>query len=135
VVLAPKLTRKEILSAIKELRVYDSEDKDLQINFTVNDAVLGSRIVAITPGTKTRVNVSVKDQDDPDSKYEVILYYDNTPGGQKAKRIEVKNVDNNGQITFSHKPPNGKGYYYIQVTGLVGTNKGYHAWTAPVWLE
>ncbi|HEX7608780.1 MAG TPA: CehA/McbA family metallohydrolase, partial [Candidatus Cryosericum sp.] len=44
VVLAPVLTRDAIYEAIRQRRVYATEDKDLRVTYHLNDAVMGSRL-------------------------------------------------------------------------------------------
>jgi hypothetical protein len=44
-------------------------------------------------------------------------------------------VKDGDTLKFDPKPKQGRGYYFIEVTGLSGDNKGYKAWTAPVWFK
>jgi hypothetical protein len=135
VVLAPKLTRKEVLKALKERRVYATQDSDLKIHLTVNGEPMGSRLEALDDGEEVTVEVRLEDDDDDNSSYLVSLYYDDRPGFSIAKVVEQATVDNNEGVTFTHAPKSGRGYYFIEVKSTKGGNKGLMAWTAPVWLE
>lgn len=135
VVLAPKLTRSEILQAMKERRVYASEDKDLRVAFTVNGKLMGSINPRLAAGVPAVIKVIIKDSDEPNSAYRVAVFYDSGPGGAQASQVQVFNVNNNSSGTISHTPTGGKGYYFVVVTSTADANQGYSAWTAPVWFE
>lgn len=135
VVIAPKLTRTEILKAMKERRVYATEDKDLQVLFKVNGKLMGSINPPLASGGKATITVSIKDTDEPSSAYQVKIFYDPGPGGAQAIQVGVLNVNNNASGTLIHTPTAGKGYYFLVVTSTKDANEGYSAWTAPVWFE
>lgn len=135
VVVAPKLTRSEILKAMKERRVYASEDKDLKVLFTVNSKLMGSINPKLASGATAKISVTIKDKDEPNSAYKVAVFYDPGPGGNQATQVGVVNVANNASGTFNHTPTAGKGYYFLVVTSTADANEGYSAWTAPVWFE
>jgi hypothetical protein len=135
VVLAPKLTRAEILKAMKERRVYASEDMDLKIAFTINGKNMGSINPKLAAGVAAKIRVGISDSDEPDSAYRVRVFYDRGFGGQPATQVNTFNVNNNGSGTINHIPNGGKGYYFVVVTSTAGANEGYSAWTAPIWFE
>ncbi len=135
VVIAPKLTRSEILKAMKARRVYATEDKDLQVLFKVNGRPMGSINPSLASGGIATISVSIKDKDEPDSAYRVAIFYDPGPGGPEATQVKVLNVNNNASGEFDHTPTAGKGYYFLVVTSTRDANEGYSAWTAPIWFE
>lgn len=135
VVLAPKLTRSEILKAMKERRVYASEDMDLKVAFTINGKLMGSINPKLSPGEAAKIRIGISDADEPDSAYRVRVFYDPRPGGPQASQVNSVTVNNNDSITISHVPNSGKGYYFIVVTSTQSANEGYSAWTAPIWFE
>jgi hypothetical protein len=135
VVVAPRLTRSEILRAMKERRVYASEDKDLKVLFTVNGKLMGSINPRLATGGIAKISVSIKDEDEPNSAYRVSIFYDSGPGDAEATRVGVLNVNNNASGIFTHSPTADKGYYFLVVTSTADANEGYSAWTAPVWFE
>lgn len=135
VVLAPKLTRSEILKAMKERRVYASEDMDLTVAFTINGKQMGSINPRLGAGIPAKIRVAISDSDEPDSAYRVTVFYDSAPGGAQASQVAAFNVNNNGSGTINHTPTAGKGYYFVVVTSTADANEGYSAWTAPIWFE
>lgn len=136
VVLAPRLSREGILKALKERHVYASQDNDLEIRFTVNGHILGSRVGALSSGGEANISITIDDGDNSPSSYLVTVYYDNVPGGALALvAAQQKNVNNHQTITFEHTPKKGKGYYFLEITSVKGHNKGLMTWTAPVWFE
>ena len=135
VVLAPKLTRSEILKAMKERKVYASEDMDLKVAFTINGKVMGSINPKLATGVAAKIRVGISDSDEPDSAYRVRIFYDPGPGGQQAVQVNTVTINNNGTATISHIPNGGRGYYFVVVTSIQSANEGYSAWTAPIWFE
>jgi hypothetical protein len=118
---------------MRERRVYATEDRDLKVTFTVNNHIMGSRRPSIQGGATARVAVS--DEDEPNSRYMVQLFYDRGPGGTPAAVVLTRTINNNGTAVFNHTPVGGRGYYFAVVTGLQGANRDFRAWTAPVWFE
>lgn len=120
VVLANELTRDKIYEAIRKLRVYSTEDRNLKINYKVNGNVMGS----ILPNPSTLdfiVNV-----DDPDAAEKIAKVEIITDGGKVAsyKTFNTNKADWNLQLSPQYK------YYYVKVTEADGDI----AVTAPVWV-
>jgi hypothetical protein len=82
-VLADRLTKADILQAMKARRVYATEDQNLQILFTVNGQPLGSIIRTQNPQDLT-IQVQINDPDEPNAVYKVELYRDDVGGDMKA---------------------------------------------------
>jgi len=104
------------------MHVYATEDKNLNIMYTLNDQLMGS-ILDVSDDVKTlNISVSVDDPDPSDiiKSVEVV-----TNGGAIAGKKE--GAGNSGEFTF--ELPAKKGYYYIRVTQA---DKNI-AVTAPVW--
>ncbi len=122
VILADALTEESIYEAIRAYRVYASEDKNLEISYTLNDQVMGS-IIEEVPET-VEIDVSVYDPNTSDS----------------ISKVEV--VVNSGTVAHSWTPaeiasgtmecaiPADYSYYFIRVT----QGDGDVAVTAPVWV-
>ncbi|WP_313183329.1 CehA/McbA family metallohydrolase [Lacrimispora sp.] len=122
VVITDDLSETGILSALKDMHVYATEDKNLNIMYTLNDQLMGS-ILDVSDDVKTlNISVSVDDPDPSDiiKSVEVV-----TNGGAIAGKKE--GTGNSGEFTF--ELPAKKGYYYIRVTQA---DKNI-AVTAPVW--
>ena len=118
VVLAESLSEESLYEAMRSRRVYATEDKDLEISYTLNGAVMGS----VLPFAQTlTLCVSVQDvTDGSDAVVEVI-----TGGGAVAATGNPEN----GTVTLSL--PGVSGYYFLRITQADGDT----AITAPVWIE
>ncbi len=119
VVLATGLTRANVFDAIKNGRVYATEDKDLKLMYKANGSVMGA--VLGKPATlDITVNVSDADTGDNISKIEVI-----TAGGTVAasSAFSANTVNWNTQLPATNK------YYYVKVTEADGD----YAFSAPIW--
>ena len=77
--LADRLTKANILHALKARRVYATEDQNLQVRFLVNGEQMGSIIRTPQPQDLT-IQVEIADPDEPNAKYEIELYRDEVGG-------------------------------------------------------
>ena len=123
VILTDDFSEQGIYDAIRARRVYATEDKNLEINYTVNGQMLGS-IISEVP-EKLNIAVSVNDPDRTDSitKVEVVVNSGKT----------IYTWDNpadlaTGNLTCTLDPDYS--YYFIRVT----EGDGDLAVTAPVWV-
>ena len=120
VVLADSLTQEGIYDAMRNYRVYATEDNDLNIYYTLNDQIMGSQL-DVAPGDPVKLSVQLSDVTDASmGKVEVIVN-----GGLTAASKTVSS--NNETVTFDLD--NNYSYYYIKVT----QDDGDIAVTAPVW--
>ncbi len=119
VILATSLTRKNVFDAITNLRVYASEDKNLEISFSINNSIMGSTLL-----NPSNLNISITGYDseisDTISKIELV-----SDGGvvSASKTFSSNNVSWNPQLTSKYK------YYYVRIT----EKDGNIAVTAPIW--
>lgn len=120
VILAPSLSRTELYKALKEMRVYATEDKNLNINYTVNNKVMGSMLG--DPGS-LNFNVSVNDPDTTDKIGKVSVIVN---GGETA--ISKEFTTNSASWNFTLDPKYS--YYYLRID----EGDGDIAVTAPVWV-
>ena len=122
VVLTDDFTEAGIYQAIRDMRVYATEDKNLEITYTLNGYQLGS---SIDVPEKVNIEVTVNDPDSNDSisKVEVVV--------NSGKVIHTWNDP--AQLatgTLSVELDPDYSYYYIRVT----EGDGDLAVTAPVWV-
>ncbi len=112
-----------LYKAIRDYRVYATEDKNLEILYTVNDEPLGSMFFDIPE--ELNINVSVYDPDNNDSisKVEVIVN-----SGKTAYTWDDPAELADGELSVTLAPDYT--YYYIRVT----EGDGDLAVTAPVWV-
>lgn len=121
VVLAPYLTRESVYEAIRKLRVYSTEDKNLQITYKVNDQIMGSSL-----DNPTKLNFSIL-VNDPDSMDKIAKISIISNGGVIA---EQKTFDSNTAAWEFQLDPKYS-YYYVRVEQ---TDKDI-AVTAPIWTS
>ncbi|MGE5631515.1 MAG: CehA/McbA family metallohydrolase [Caulobacteraceae bacterium] len=119
VVLAPSLTRENIYDAIRDMRVYATEDSNLSINYTVNSKPMGS--VLNSPET-LNFNIYFEDPDTAEYSNKISII---TEGGIT---VAEKTFDSNTGRWDLQLDPQYK-YYYIRVD-----QKDMDiAVTAPIW--
>ncbi len=123
VVEAEELTRDSLYEAIRERRVYSTEDENLEISYELNGATMGS---ILSEQDMIDVYVKVNDPDAGDKIDKIQLI---TDGGRVAQ--EITNVNNTTkEWTLSFEPDASSTYYYVKVTqGDLDI-----AVTAPVWI-
>ncbi len=119
VVLTSDLSEASIYDAMKNYRVYATEDNDLSILYTLNGNVMGSIL-----GEQDNISIEAEISDPTDSgetKVEVIVN-----GGLSAA---TKTLDSgSGSVTFDL--PANYSYYYLRITQA----DKHIAVTAPVWV-
>ena len=122
VIITDDFSEEGIYAAIRAMRMYATEDKNLEISYTVNDMPLGS---SIDVPDKLNINVTVNDPDASDSisKVEVIVN-----SGKTAYTWNDPAELASGALSVELDPDYS--YYYIRVT----EGDGDLAVTAPVWV-
>ena len=123
VVLTDNFTEEGIYEAIRNYRIYATEDKNLEIYYSVNGYMMGSMFSEAPE--KLNINVTVADPDATDSisKVEVIVN-----SGKVAYTWNDPATLATGNLTCELDP--NYSYYYIRVT----QGDGDLAVTAPVWV-
>ena len=120
VVLASDLTEKGIYDAIRNYRVYATEDNDLSILYSLNGNAMGSILNKQESGVT--LTAQITDPTDPaDMKVEVIVNGGLVIGSQTLS-------GGSGTVTFTFDS-NDYSYYYLRVTQADQNI----AVTAPVW--
>lgn len=120
VVLAKSLTEEALYAAMKDRRVYATQDSDLAIYYELNGTVMGSII--------------------PKSKSAAVTVFLSDPTDEAIGSVEV--VADGGAVLVSEyvgtpaqvlelSAPGGHGYYYLRIT----QPDGDVAVTAPVWMD
>ena len=123
VILTDNFTEEGLYEAIRNYRVYSTEDKNLEIYYTVNGQQLGSIIEEVPE--KLDINVLVNDPDASDSisKVEIIVN-----SGKVAYTWDNPAELATGNLSVTLDPTFS--YYYVRVT----QGDGDLAVTAPVWV-
>ena len=123
VVLTDDFTEQGIYNAIRALRVYATEDKNLEIFYTINDQPMGTIFSEENAPEKLKVTVNLYDPDDSFSKVELIV-----DGGKTAYTWDNAEELASGELTAELEPQYS--YYYVKVT----QKDGDLAVTAPIWV-
>ena len=123
VILTDNFTEEGVYDAIRAMRVYSTEDKNLELYYTVNGMQLGSSITEIPDKLDISVQVSDPDSNDSISKVEIIVNSGKTIYTWSDPAELAK-----GDLSVTLDPDYS--YYYIRVT----EGDGDLAVTAPVWV-
>lgn len=120
VVLAKSLTEEALYDAMKNRRVYATQDSDLTVYYALNGTVMGS---IIPKSESAAVTVFLSDPtDEAIGNVEVVA-----DGGEAIVRQWVETPTKMLELTV----PGGYSYYYLRVT----QPDGDVAVTAPVWMD
>lgn len=134
-ILAPALTKAALLTAMRQRRVYATEDRNLRLIYRVNGQLLGSRITGATvpaQGAALTVLLAITDDDEPNAGYTVEVFSDEIGGNEVASIVRTQSVTGNGMHNITGVSyQGGAQYVYLRVRQADGNR----AWTAPVWLE
>ncbi len=119
VVLADELTEEAIYDAMRNYRVYASEDVNLEIYYTLDGNIMGTILDGVDAET-VHIAVDIRDAENEGGKVEVIVN-----GGLSAAS---KDFEGNGLVELDVSSQYN--YYYIKIT----QKDGNIAVTAPVWI-
>jgi len=127
VLLAESLTPGNLYAAMSASRGYATLDKNLQIYYTLNGAVMGS---VLSPTGKYAVSVRILD---PDGAVDAIKLVEIvSDGGAVVAKMKFDSAKVQWTTTLTSTSAH---YFYLRVTtasDLSGV-EGVTAWTAPVW--
>ena len=123
VILTDDFSEEGIYDALRAMRMYATEDKNLEIGYTVNGMLLGSSLTEVPEKLDIHVTVNDPDASDSISKVEVIVN-----SGKTAYTWDDPAVLATGDLSVTLDPDYR--YYYIRVT----QGDGDLAVTAPVWV-
>lgn len=130
VLLAESLTPEDLYDAMRACRGYGTLDKNLEIRYTLNDAVMGS---VLTDTTVTTYTASIQ-IDDPDGLGdEITLVEIISDGGVAVATVGASGTSVDLTVDLVSEDAR---YFFVRVTTaspLEGDSPGVTAWTAPVW--
>lgn len=150
-IIAPSLTRDNVIGALRSRHVFASTDQNLEVIARVNGALMGDLIppTGMTAGQELSITLSVLDPGEPAGagtpRYEVHVFSDDGPGGSVASVVEVfeftADVGVRKDVSIPEVIYTGPGQYvFLEVQQFRGTvlesdADEDHLWTAPVWFE
>lgn len=120
VVLAKSLTEEALYAAMKDCRVYATQDSDLAIYYELNGTVMGS---IIPKSEEAEITVFLSDPTDEAIGYVEVV----TDGGAVLVSEHVETPSQVLELSAS----GGHSYYYLRIT----QPDGDVAVTAPVWMD
>lgn len=123
VIITDDFSEEGIYEAIRNYRMYATEDKNLEIDYTVNGELLGAQLPDDVEQLDVPVTVSDPDASDSIAKVEIIVN-----SGKVAHVWDDPAELAAGQLTAVLAPDHS--YYYVRVTEADGDI----AVTAPVWV-
>lgn len=126
VVIAPSLTKSEITSALRNRRVYASEDNNIKVQFEVGANLMGD-IFSTTSPFSIRVKVSDATQNDAVSRIEIRY---GIPGSGSVPTVLATVSGRDSLVTTVTQPLHSTYYYYVYVQ----QSDGHKVWTAPMWI-
>lgn len=121
-ILAPALTKKDILDALKARHCYSTLDRNCRLLFETNGATMGDIIEE--PVKEVAVTVAVDDADDGDNIAKIELFQD----GKVIQTDEPNATSHRWETTVDAKP--GNHYYFSKITQADGNL----LWSAPIWI-
>jgi hypothetical protein len=127
VLLAPSLTPESLYEAMRASRGYATQDKNLQIYYTLNGAVMGS---VMSPTSTYELSVRISDPDGAADAIKLVEIVSDGGVVVASKRFDSAKVQWTTTLTSDSAH-----YFYVRVTtasNLSGV-EGLTAWTAPVW--
>jgi hypothetical protein len=134
-VLANRLTKADILRALKARNVYASEDDNLQVRFLVNGQQMGSVIRTPQPQDLT-IDVEIADPDEPTAQYKIELYRDEVGGEMIDGAVDETELEGDGMVSFAgQRFESGVVFFFVKVFQDGSNGREELVWTAPVWIE
>lgn len=122
VMLADTNDENAIYDAMRNYRIYATEDNDLSVYYTLDNNIMGTILEKDAVGDTVELKAEIKDPTDSKiGRVEVIVN-----GGQS---IAMENVATN-EKTVTFNVPSSYSYYYLKIT----EDDGDIAVTAPVWV-
>lgn len=139
-VLSESLTKAAILDALRNRRVYATQDRNLRVIVRIKGELMGTRVTGAqlpAAGTALPISVSLSDDDEPNASYLIEVFSDDI-GGEEAE-VALPGVTANGNAQFTINGltyGGGAQYVFLRITQSFDDTDGRDkVWTAPVWFE
>jgi len=129
VLLAPSLTPDNLYDAIRQNRGYGTLDKNLEVYFAVDGAVMGSTLTTVTSTCTATIHIEDPDGVASDAITLVEIVSDE---GIVVASMSADSTVVDWTVTLDTESAS---YYYLRVTtaSALSGGEGVTAWTAPVW--
>lgn len=123
VILSDELTRDSIYDGIRDMRVYATENRNLEIMYKINGQLMGSRLSS-PDKLNVSININEPDTNDPEQKIKTVELISNGGIVSASKEFDDYNVDWNFELEPMYD------YYYVRVVQA----NGDISVTAPIWV-
>lgn len=117
VVLAPRLTRENILEALHKNRTYSAGDRNLKLMYTINGEIMGSRLQ-----NPEKLSISIEASHPTNTIKSISIISDG------RSTVATKQFSTN-DVNWTLELPATNNYYYVKVDYTA------FAYSAPIWVE
>ncbi len=121
-ILAPGLSKRNVLDALKNRRCYSTRDRNCTLRFKINGASMGE--IVAEPARAVAVMAAVTDPDSDDDIARIELFED----GAVVQTDEPNSNRRRWNTRFRPNP--GHHFYFAKIT----QKDGDMLWSAPIWL-
>ena len=133
IILSPTNCKADIVEAIKKHRVYATLDKNLEVDYSINNTMMGSSVMPGANNTlSANINIRSLVQNQDNKKITTVKIWSNN--GEKASRIINSFSYNNLTLSIPYTPTDK--YYYVRLYNSDPDNGGNPVVvTAPIWVS
>lgn len=114
------LTKASFVDAVRARRVFATHDKNSQLVFSANGAIMGSRI-----NNQGALNLNIGFASTTGKTVSLVEVWQGVPGRNGTMTLLTNSA------TYSHTPADGLHVYYAKLT----QNDGKILWSAPIWVN
>lgn len=123
-VIAPALTKSDLVQAMRDMHFYATQDCDSKVDFTVNTKMMGS---VITGRNAPAISVTLSDLTNSTTNAVIRVMYGKPGSGVMAVKIDSA-IGNTLYFVDNNLENGATGYYYIDIAN--GTSRIV---TSPIW--
>lgn len=123
--LAPNLTKNEIMYALRKMHFYSTDDWNFRPDFRINEQPMGSIIEQAGDPT---IFIDCIDLDISEAVNYISIYYGVPGSGQQATLLTQVGAQNT--VSYNHPIQNGETYYYY---ARIVQMDGDEIFTSPIW--
>jgi trimeric autotransporter adhesin len=125
-IIAPSLSKTAIVTAMRNMNFYATQDCDSKVDFTINTKIMGS---LLTDRFAPNISVTVTDITNPPTAAVIRVMFGIPGSGTMAVKIDSA-IGSSLSFTDINLSNNATGYYYIDITN--GTSRII---TSPIWYS
>lgn len=138
VVIAGTFDKVALLNALRSRHVYATTDKNLRLIGKVNGHLCGDEFAAPAVGSLLDIDISVRDDDEPEASY-VVEVYAGTIGTSQVQLVEsfTPPEDADASALEVESVPYSGGHQFVFLKVIQSDEDGNTdlTWSAPVWLN